>query len=94
MAKLGYGLMTLTDLTETIPISLVLETSQHIQTKTGNLYEPNFEDGEELIITPSLFQGSKEIPIPLGVGDGKLYYQTGEMDTNGEIKYYYDGYNP
>ena len=93
MAKLGYGLMTLTDLTETIPISLVLETSQHIQTKTGNLYEPNFEDGEELIITPSLFQGSKEIPIPLGVGDGKLYYQTGEMDANGEIKYYYDGYN-
>lgn len=95
MAKLGYGLMTLTDLTETIPISLVLETSQNIQTKTGNLYEPNFENkGEELIITPSLFQGAKEISIPLGVGDGKLYYQTGEMDTDGEIKYYYDGYNP
>lgn len=71
MGKLGYSTVTLTDLTETIPISLVLETNQdrNIQTKVGNLFTPDFskwddtkkEAVEELIITPSLFLGNEEL---------------------------------
>jgi hypothetical protein len=46
MGRLGYSSVTLTDLTETIPITLALETNQpkNIQTKIGSLYTPNFAE--------------------------------------------------
>lgn len=64
MGKLGYSSITLTDLTETLPMSLVLENTSGYttQTKTGELYIPNFKE-KELIITPSLFRGNEEIDI-------------------------------
>ena len=89
MGKLGYSTLTLTDLTETLPVSLVLESnlSRNIQTKIGNLYTPNFnEEGKELIITPSLFIGTEEISIPIKNSEEQdsnyIYYQTGELDEN------------
>ena len=98
MGKLGYSTLTLTDLTEAIPISLVLQSDQkqNIQIKIGDLFDPNFDknEGEELIITPSLFLGSEKIDVPYDInkGMGYIYYQTGEIDENGiEIKYFYDG---
>ena len=72
MGKLGYSSITLTDLTETIPVTLILETNQNnnIQTKIGNLFTPDFSKKdennnfvEELIITPSLFLGNEEIKL-------------------------------
>ena len=72
MGKLGYSSITLTDLTETIPVNLILETNQNsnIQTKIGNLFTPDFSKKdennnfvEELIITPSLFLGNEEIKL-------------------------------
>ena len=88
MGKIGYSSVTLTDLTETFPVTLVLETSldQNIQTKVGNLYTPNFTE-EELIITPSLFLGQEEILFskhpeylkPESETDsGYLYYEIGD----------------
>ena len=96
MGKLGYSSITLIDLTETLPISLVLESSlpQNIQTKIGNLYTPDLsEDGEELIITPSLFIGTEEVKtIPVKKSEEQdsnyIYYQTGDIGENGtEINY-------
>lgn len=95
MGKLGYSTLTLTDLTETLPVSLVLESnlSRNIQTKIGNLYTPNFnKEGKELIITPSLFIGTEEISIPIKNSEEQdsnyIYYQTGELDENNhEINY-------
>lgn len=89
MGRIGYSSVTLTDLTETIPVTLVLETSlpQNIQTKVGNLYTPDFsKNGEELIITPSLFRGKEEIYFiehpeylkPDGRTSGFLYYEIGD----------------
>lgn len=100
MGKLGYSTYTLTDLTETLPISLVLETNkeQNIQTKEGEFYTPNFDPktgGEELIITPSLFLGSIERDVPTDyTGGSYIYYETGEMEEleDGSIhekQYYY-----
>lgn len=65
MSKLGYSSITLTDLTETLPVSLVLESNldNYFQTKTGNLYVPNFENGEGVIITPSLYLGQEDLEI-------------------------------
>lgn len=88
MGKIGYSSVTLTDLTETLPVTLVLETNldQNIQTKVGNLYTPNFEE-KELIITPSLFLGQEEILFskhpeylkPESETDsGYLYYEIGD----------------
>lgn len=88
MGRIGYSSVTLTDLTETIPVTLVLETSlpQNIQTKVGNLYTPDFsKNGEELIITPSLFRGKEEIYFkdhpeylkPDNRTSGFLYYEIG-----------------
>ena len=60
MGALGYSSITLTDLTETLPVFLTLESnlSNNIQKKNGSLYTPDFEkDG--VIITPSLFVGSE-----------------------------------
>lgn len=97
MGKLGYSTYTLTDLTETLPISLVLETNkeQNIQTKEGEFYTPNFDPktgGEELIITPSLFLGSIEREVPTNYSGGSyIYYETGEMEDGSihEKQYYY-----
>lgn len=94
MGKIGYNSITLTDLTETLPISLILETNQNIQTKMGDLYTPNFsEEGKELIITPSLFLGREKISIPIkkeGLDSNYIYYQVGEIDENGIEKNYFD----
>lgn len=97
MGKLGYSSVTLTDLTETLPISLVLEINkeQNIQTKEGDFYTPNFEtgiEGEELIITPSLFLGSIEKEVPTNYSGGSyIYYETGEMEDDSihEKQYYF-----
>lgn len=98
MGKLGYQAITLTDLTETLPISLILQSnySQNIQVKKDGNYVPNFETGEELIITPLLQQGSKKLNVPVGDGTGTnpfIWYQVGETDSNGEINYYYGSGN-
>ena len=87
MGRIGYSSVTLTDLTETIPVALVLETNlpQNIQTKVGNLYTPELSKGEELIITPSLFRGKEEIYFkdhpeylkPNNRTSGFLYYEIG-----------------
>ena len=96
MGKLGYSTLTLTDLTQTLPVSLVLESnlSQNIQTKTGNLYTPYLsQDGKELIITPSLFIGTEEVKtIPVKESEEQdsnyIYYQTGDIGKDGvEINY-------
>lgn len=96
MGKLGYSSITLTDLTEMLPVSLVLESSlpQNIQTKIGNLYTPDLsKEGEELIITPSLFIGTEEVKtIPVKKSEEQdsnyIYYQTGDIGENGaEINY-------
>lgn len=103
MGKLGYSSITLTDLTETIPVSLVLESNQNknIQTKKGTLYNPDFsKEGQELIITPTLFLGQEDLYIenqkdkfidPQNRENGFIFYQIGEIDevTQLEKKYYY-----
>ena len=72
MGKLGYSVITLADLTETIPVTLILESNQknNIQTKINNLFTPDFSKKdennnfvEELIITPSLFLGNEKIKL-------------------------------
>ena len=72
MGKLGYSSITLTDLTQTLPVSLTLESNlnKNIQIKTGTLYEPDFrekispeEDFEGVVITPSLFLGQEDLEI-------------------------------
>ena len=100
MGKLGYSSVTLTDLTETIPVTLVLKTNQskNIQTKVGSLYNPDFSSGDkELIITPSLFLGQQDLHIeeqqdkfviPHGREDGFIYYELSGFETERE-KYYY-----
>lgn len=72
MGKLGYTSVTLTDLTQTLPVSLTLKSNlnKNIQIKTGTLYEPDFrekispkEEFEGVIITPSLFLGQEDLEI-------------------------------
>lgn len=103
MGRLGYSTITLTDLTETIPVTLVLETNQpkNIQTKAGSLYNPDFTQvGGELIITPTLFLGQEDLHIenqkdkfvdPHGRENGFIYYQVEVFDENSglEKNYYY-----
>ena len=103
MGRLGYSSVTLTDLTETIPVTLVLETNQpkNVQTKIGSLYNPDFtKKGEELIITPTLFLGQEDLHIenqkdkfiiPGNREDGFIFYQVEEIDeaTQLEKNYYY-----
>lgn len=79
MGKLGYSSLTLTDITETIPISLTLQSNlgNNVQTRTGSIYSPDFTE-EELIITPLLYMGSSQIEVPTG-DKGEIYYEiTGE----------------
>lgn len=103
MGRLGYSTITLTDLTEAIPVTLVLETNQpkNIQTKAGSLYNPDFTQvGGELIITPTLFLGQEDLHIenqkdkfvdPHGRENGFIYYQVEVFDENSglEKNYYY-----
>ena len=101
MGRVGYSSITVTDLTETIPVNLLLETNkeENIQVKIGSLYQPDFsKNEEELIITPSLFLGQQELingedynfVMPNGRTDGYIFYQNGDLDSNGlEKKYYY-----
>lgn len=90
MGRLGYSSITLTDLTETLSTSLVLESNHYSQTKIGNTYSPNFtESGNGVVITPSLFIGQSKIEIvqngPLvkpatGMNDGYICYKIGEVE--------------
>ena len=92
MAKLGRSTYTLTDLTETLPVSLVLKSNldKNIQIKNGSRYEPDFENTQEgnskgVIITPSLFLGQENLNIhenekyvkPNNRKTGFLYYEIG-----------------
>ena len=92
MAKLGRSTYTLTDLTETLPVSLVLKSNldKNIQVKNGSRYEPDFENTQEgnskgVIITPSLFLGQENLNIhenekyvkPNNRKTGFLYYEIG-----------------
>lgn len=72
MGKLGYTSVTLTDLTQTLPVTLALKSNldKNIQIKTGEKYEPDFtkkltqeEETEGVIITPSLFLGQEDLKI-------------------------------
>ena len=89
MSKLGYSSITLTDLTETLPVSLVLENNldNNVQIKTGNLYTPNFEEeGEGVIITPSLYLGQEDLEIENHPEFVNPNY-SGEIRTSGFIYY-------
>lgn len=80
MGLLGYGSLTLTDLTDALPVSLNLSSSlnSNIQVKEGTIYAPDFTKGG-VIITPSLFLGGDEVPSSKYVG--KIVYT-----VNGEDK--------
>lgn len=86
----GSAQYSLVDLTETLPISLILKSSlgQNIQIKTGDLYSPNFDDSE-FTVTPSLFIGKNSQSIPVGNQQKNvIYYQVGEFDEHGVEKNY------
>lgn len=92
MGKLGYSSLTLTDITETIPISLVLQSNQEksFQIKDGNLFIPDFTENEkELIIVPSLFLGTETIEIPTQGEKGAIYYQVSGETENGTEKNFF-----
>lgn len=80
MGLLGYGSLTLTDLTDALPASLNLSSSlnSNIQVKEGTIFTPDFTKGG-VIITPSLFLGGDEVPSSKYVG--KIVYT-----VNGEDK--------
>lgn len=87
MGRLGYSSITLTDLTETLPVFLTLESNlpNNIQKKNGSLYTPNFEDGDGVIITPSLFIGSERVDLS---GTEEIWYKIGNE------QYEYDSQKP
>ena len=84
---IGSAQITLTDLTDTLPVYLMLESNldQNLQVKEGDLYTPKFSgENNEIIVTPSLFVGREE---QYDYYD-KIYYQVGETNANGnEINY-------
>lgn len=79
MGLLGYGSITLTDLTEALPISLNLSSSlaTNIQIKEGTSYVPDFTK-EGVIITPSVFLGGEEV-------DASKYADKIKYSINGSI---------
>ena len=95
MGKLGYSSITLTDLTQTLPVSLTLESNlnKNIQIKTGTLYEPDFrekispeEEFKGVVITPSLFLGQEDLEIE----ENEIYVNPNfndETRTSGFIYY-------
>lgn len=80
MGLLGYGSLTLTDLTDALPASLNLSSSlnSNIQVKEGTVYAPDFTKGG-VIITPSLFLGGEEVPSSKYVG--KIVYTVNGEDN-------------
>lgn len=80
MGLLGYGSITLTDLTEALPISLNLSSSltTNIQIKEGTNCIPDFEK-EGVIITPSVFLGGEEV-------DASKYADKIKYSINGNIE--------
>lgn len=94
MGLLGYGSLTLTDLTDALPASLNLSSSlnSNIQVKEGTVYAPDFTKGG-VIITPSLFLGGDEVPSSKYVGkivytvNGEDYVPNAE-DKNGVLVCY------
>lgn len=97
MGKLGYSSITLTDLTDTLPVSLVLESnlSKNIQMKSGNLYQPDFTEGDGVIITPSLYLGQEDLFIETNPFYVKPTYNGEERNSGfiyyeiGNTKYFY-----
>jgi hypothetical protein len=90
MGRLGYSSITLTDLTETLPVFLTLESnlSNNIQKKNGSLYTPDFKTGDGVIITPSLFIGAKEEPLIKDIYyivDGNEYHTVENEIESGNI---------
>ena len=90
MGRLGYSSITLTDLTETLPIFLTLESnlSNNIQKKNGSLYTPDFRTGDGVIITPSLFVGAKKeslIKDIYYIVDGNEYHTVENEIESGSI---------
>ena len=80
MGLLGYGSLTLTDLTDALPASLNLSSSlnSNIQVKEGTISTPDFTK-EGVIITPSLFLGGEEVPSSKYVG--KIVYTVNGEDN-------------
>lgn len=80
MGLLGYGSLTLTDLTDALPASLNLSSSlnSNIQVKEGTISTPDFAKGG-VIITPSLFLGGEEVPSSKYVG--KIVYTVNGEDN-------------
>jgi hypothetical protein len=80
MGLLGYGSLTLTDLTDALPASLNLSSSlnSNIQVREGNIVTPDFTKGG-VIITPSLFLGGDEVPSSKYVG--KIVYTVNGEDN-------------
>lgn len=80
MGLLGYGSLTLTDLTDVLPASLNLSSSlnSNIQVREGNIVTPDFTKGG-VIITPSLFLGGDEVPSSKYVG--KIVYTVNGEDN-------------
>lgn len=80
MGLLGYGSLTLTDLTDALPASLNLSSSlnSNIQVKEGTVYAPDFTKGG-VIITPSLFLGGDEVSSSKYVG--KIVYTVNGEDN-------------
>lgn len=80
MGLLGYGSLTLTDLTDALPASLNLSSSlnSNIQVKEGTISTPDFTKGG-VIITPSLFLGGEEVPSSKYVG--KIVYTVNGEDN-------------
>lgn len=99
MGLLGYGSLTLTDLTDALPASLNLSSSlnSNIQVKEGTIFTPDFTKGG-VIITPSLFLGGEEVPSSKYVGK-IVYTVNGEdnvpnaKDENGVLVCYKIGKN-
>ena len=85
---------TLINLTQALPVSLILESNyaQHIQTKLGNFYEPNFNNSTPLKIEPTLKVGQTEVSFStLNTENspyrGKLKYEIESSDFETIIIY-------
>ena len=90
MSLLGHDNVTLVDLTEALPSSLSLSSSLSTNVQMvgpDGSYTPDFTT-DEVIITPSFFIGSTEIPVANYLN--LIYYHCGEMDGNQEKDIAYD----
>lgn len=94
MGLLGYGSITLTDLTEALPISLNLSSSlaTNIQVKEGEKCIPDFTK-EGVIITPSVFLGGEEVDASkyadkINYSVNGITTEPNEKDKNGNLVCY------